>query len=302
MLAFKRRACQQTGALLVEAIIASFLMLFAFAVAASLFDASLSWEAGSSNARRAIFVAQKKMEELRASSAKISSGSSFLSTLNSLMVTNVEYSEAPGFKITTTILKNSHKPVHSSGNLPTDGLHSPCTSFFTTIPTVAKNLPDGNPQYNNTYATYPYSRHLNESAALVQVTVAYGANEHVALISLLTDPIALTPIPPKKAKIVITRTSGSAMLANGTDVSLYSAQLITAGGATVANPTILWTVALGSSGSLRLLPKDSSGSAVEVRRRIDVTPPGAGANAKIQALIRFGGWELTGLSEDISLP
>lgn len=290
------------GILIVEAIVAAFLMLFAFAAACSLFDASLRWEAESGNLRRANMVAEKKMEELRALTQSVPSGRSFSQVLQDLVGPQAEYEEAPGFSIMVSILPNSHDIVPTSGLKPTDGVHSPCSSMYTEQPTSGENPPDDNPQLNNLYRTYPYTRHLQDSLKLVEVSVSYGSNSQpVRLVSLLGDPVAPLSSSPSAEHVKVTKVSGPDDL-NGSDTAIYTAQVVTAGGSHPKDVTVLWSLSLQSTGSLTFLPLDSSARQVKVERRTTLTPAGSDAKVRLQALVRYGGREVTGLSPTIDLP
>lgn len=277
-------------------------MLFAFAAASSLFDASVRWEAESGNLRRAGMVAEKKMEELRTLTADVPAGRSFSDVLNDHLGPQAEYPEAPGFTIQVSLLSNSHGTVPTSGLTPLPGVHSPCSAMFTKTPTLADNPPDGNPQLNNRYRTYPYTRHIPDSLKMVEVRVEYGANtQPVRLVSLLGDPITPLAAGASAPRVVVTKESGPSTL-NDFDISaIYSAQVVTSTGSEPKDVTILWGLSLTSTGSLTFLPLDSSGRRVQVTRR-RVTPIGAGATARAQAYVRYGGQEASGESAAISLP
>lgn len=294
-----RSVGRDRGVLIVEAIVAAFLMLFAFAASSSLFDASLRWESESGNSRRAALVAEKKMEELRALSAVVPSGSSFADVLSGLTGPQAEYPEAPGFAMDVQIIDNAHRPVATSGLTPTDGVHSPCSSLFTAVPTVASNPPDGNPQLNNAYSTYPYTRTLDRGLQMVQVTVTYaGGARTFRLISLVGDPITPFDSTPD---VVVTQVSGPSSLNDFTTAAEFRAQVVTGSGSEPEDVTILWGVTLDSTGSLTFLPLDSSGRTVRVKRR-SITPLGTNAQVKVQALVRYGGQEAVGSSDPLLLP
>lgn len=302
-----RAKLKNIGSLLVEAVIAGFLLVFAFATAASLFDASLSWESNSGNARKAMFVAEKAMEDLRARTANIPKDSSFNQELLTAMGDLGEYEEAPGFEIKAELLANKNTAIKSSkpAVTPSDGVHSPCSSFYTIPLSIAavpplENPPNNNPQLNNAYATYPYSRSIDKSLGLVQITVSYGGDRSIRLISLLGDPI-LNTNSGAKAVVQVTRVSGDGILTAG-KTEVYKAQLNTYKGTIVDNVTVLWSVSIDSGSYLHLLPTNSTGTRVEVKRRMDTAPAGSNYTAKVQALVRYAGQEITGESQVISLP
>ncbi len=289
------------GGLLLEAVLAAFLMIFAFATAATLFDGAVRWEAEAANARRASMIAERKIEELRALTAAVPGGASFAGVLSGHLATVSEYPDDPGFTVKVEELKNEHRPVQTSGLTPDDGVHSPCSSLFTAIPTAAldSNAPDGNPQLNNKYNTYPYTRHLPRSLRLIQVTVTYSAGEKsLRLVTLLGDPIIPFDNTPD---VIVSKVSGPNNLNDLTTPAVYTAQVVTANGSRPEDVTIFWSTSLDSTGSLNCLPLDSTGRRVRVTRR-SVTPTGVGARAKVQALVRYGGQEAVGESAEIQLP
>lgn len=289
----------ERGALLLEAVVAAFLMVFAFATAAALFDRAVQWEADATSSRRASMIAERRLEELRSATSAIPSGSSFSAVLSGFLGSEMEYSDDPGFVVKVEELRNQHREVQTSGLTPTDGVHSPCASLFTAIPTLTSNEPDGNPQLNNRYSTYPYSRHIPNSLRLIQVTVSYsGGTKEQRLVSLLGDPILPFDNSPD---VIVTRTSGPANLNNFDVTADYTAQVVTANGSEPQDVTILWSASLDSTGALSCIPLDSTGRSVRVRRRT-VTPLGAGARAKVQALVRYGAQEAVGLSAEFQLP
>lgn len=288
----------QRAILIVEAIVASFLMLFAFAASSALYEASLKWESQSGNARRAAMLADKVMEKLRAESAVVPPGQSFETVLAGLVGPQPDDPDAPGFAIDVSLLTNTHKQVESSGLTPTNGVHSPCSSFFTAVPAIADNLPDGNPQLNNRYNTYPYSRNVSRSLQLVQVTIRWGESQVYRMVSLIGDPI--TPFAPAMT-VQVARVAGPSSLNNFTTSAEFEAQVVTSSGSHPQDITVLWGLSLDSGGSLVFLPLDSSGRRVRVTRRT-LTAIGTGTQARVQALVRYGGQEAIGLSDPISLP
>ncbi len=243
-------------------------------------------------------LADKVMEELRARSAVVPSGQTFDTVLAGLAGPQPADADAPGFSIDVSLLPNTHRPVVSSGLTPTNGVHSPCSSFFTQVPTVTDNEPDGNPQLNNEYNTYPYSRHLSRSLQLVQVTIRWGASQEYRMVSLLGDPV--TPFAPART-VEVTRVAGPNSLNDFTTSAEFTAQVVTSSGSRPQDITVLWGLSLDSGGSLVFLPLDSSGRRVRVTRRA-LTALGTGTQARVQALVRYGGQEAVGFSDPISLP
>ena len=296
----KSLARADRGGLLLEAVLAAFLMIFAFATSASLFDASLRWESEATNIRRASLVAERKIEELRAVTANVPAGSSFSNALASHLGVETEYSEDPGFRVTVRALRNRHDRVQTSGLTPSDGVHSPCSAMFTAPPasTPGSNPPNDNPQLNNAYSTYPYSRNVPTSLRLIEVTVTYSGEKELRLVTLLGDPIAPFATTPV---VVVTRVSGPTSLSSTSTSSVYRAQVVTASGSRPEDVTVLWSTTLDSTGALDCVPLDSTGRTVEVKRA-PITPSGVGAKARAQALVRYGGQEAIGKSTEISLP
>ena len=131
-LATRDRTAKSGGFLVVEAIVACFLFVFSFAASAALFEASLRWEGQSSNYRQAGFLAERKMEEIRASVSQIPSGLSFSQHLDSILSgPHPPYDGFSEFEFEVELLDNEHKVVESSGFKPDDGVHSPCSAFYT---------------------------------------------------------------------------------------------------------------------------------------------------------------------------
>lgn len=288
------------GGLLLEAVLAAFLMIFAFATSASLFDASLRWESEATNIRRASLVAERRLEELRALTAKVPAGSSFSNVLAGHLGVETEYPEDPGFQVKVKALRNRHDRVETSGLTPPDGVHSPCSALFTAPPATSpgSNPPNDNPQLNNAYSTYPYSRSMPTSLRLVEVTVTYSGGKTLRLVSLLGDPI----VPfAKKPVVVVTKASGPSSLSNTSTPAVFEAQVVTQSNSRPDDVTVLWSTTLDSTGALDCLPLDSTGRTVRVTRA-PITPSGVGAKARVQALVRYGGQEAVGESIEISLP
>ena len=95
--------------LLVEAIVASFLMLFAFIASTQLFEAALRWESAGTNVRLAAIVAERRMEEIRQWAAvnRNNLPAAWASLPGALPAT---YPDAPGFEITQEVSLPVHTP------------------------------------------------------------------------------------------------------------------------------------------------------------------------------------------------
>jgi hypothetical protein len=285
------------GVLIVEAIIASFLMLFAFIAASQLFDASLRWESSSINDRLAALVAERRMEELRGWVDSQCTATGF-QDLNwaSVEVVDDSYSESPGFLITVrTGLPRNTQPRAGTGRAAVpDGLHSPSSQIFAEAPAAA------NRQRNAIWQSYPYTRHMDESARLVEVTVSYGTGgeREFQVVSLLGDPIA-PPLPPDidfvPSPVVI---SGPGSLGVGSPAN-YTVEVRLPGGQPIQDVTTLWSIDPESSGSARIRPLDAGGSEIELIRDPNATP---GSTIILTAKVRYRGKEIVGYLNPINLP
>lgn len=281
--------------MLLEAVLAAFLMTFAFATSAKLFDSAVRWESESTSARRASMIAERKIEEIRAATVKIPSGSNFNTVLQAHLGDS-EYSDDPGFKVSVKILRNRHMKVESSGLLPDDGAHSPCVSMYTKSPVPTTNPPNVHRQFNSQYKTYPYTRHISKSLQLIEVSVGYGSGKKVTLLTLIGDPITPTDKTPK---VIVT--GGPNSLSNYSASATFTAQVITKSGSRPQDVTVLWNTTLESTGVLNCFPRDATGGTVDVYRS-PLSPVGTSSVARLQALVRYGGQEAVGISAPIALP
>ena len=268
------------GTLMVEAVVASFLMVFAFAAAASIFDASLRWESSSSNIRKAGLLAERKLGEIRARASKVPSGTTFAAHLDGIVTdAHPEYPDSPGFAFEVTVLDNTHEVVPTSGLTPDNGIHSPCSTFFTrpdNLTSVGRAAPPyavdpgGDFQRNSTYETFPYSRAMPNSYRLLQVTVSYGGGEEqkVRLLSLLGDPI----LPPRKpvdnlnVTLTVQRLSGAVNLSGPGDFAEYGIVVTTDNGSIVDDVSALWSIHPLSSGIVDIFPLDATDTRVRISR------------------------------------
>lgn len=297
-----------SGMLLMEAIMASFLMVLAFLAAVKLYGASLQWEASTGKIRLATLLAERKMEELRAQTAQIPSGESFAEHYQNVVSAGpFSYSEAPNFSISVKTLNNTHKKVQSSGLTPTDGVHSPSSTFYTE-PSSGPGAPysfdpEGDYQYNATYESYPYSRHMPKTYRLVQVTVRWGPDpaDSVRLLSLLGDPILARKDTGNSADIdqtvKVVKESGPDNL-TGSTPAIYTVEVTTGNGAKVEDVSVLWSIHADGSGIPDLFVLNAKGTRVRVSR-----PAGAesGQRFRLFPTVRYKGVEARGYSPWINL-
>lgn len=293
---------------------ACFLMVFAFAASAVLCDASLRWEARSSTIRRAALVAERKMEEIRARASTIPVGVSFAQHLDGILTgPHPEYADAPGYRFNVRSVRNRHKRVKTSGFTPTDGVHSPCSNFYTEPanpgstnrmnPPYGVQDPGGDFQKNATYSSYPYSRYMSETYRLVQVTVRFGsgADQKVELVSLIGDPIAPPEYPAGdnlNRTLRVVRESGPAGLSGPSSAAVYRIEVVTASGSKVDDVSAIWSIHPLSSGSADIFPLDAKGSRVRVTRNGFSQN---GTSFRLFPQIRYGGREARATSEVIGL-
>lgn len=309
-----------SGILIVEAVVASFLMVFAFLASAALFDASLRWESQSSNTRLAALVAERKMEELRALCSQVPSGVTFADHADATLGgSHSPYPDSPGFEFTVTILPNSHNSVPTSGETPDNGVHSPCSTVFTR-PTNPMSTDRVNPPYplidpptspfneagdfqkNGFYSTFPYSRAMPNSHRLVQVTVNYGSGggRRFDLVSLISDPI-LTPVtttPNVNQTASVVRTAGSSSLTSSGSFAEYEIRVTTQNGSRVEDVSAIWSVHPLATGTVDIFCLNAAGTKVRVRRN---KYSRNSTTAVLFPKIRYHSVEARATSEDISL-
>lgn len=307
---------RRSGILLVEAVVASFLMIFAFLASALLYDASLRWEAASSNIRQATLLAERKMEEIRALSSMVQTGT-FAGRVDSVLASIPDpffYPESPDFPIHVTVLDNKHEMVQTSKVIPPNGVISPCSSFATQpenpltqdrAPAPYESIdPEGDFQVNVGYETYPYSRTMPDSFRLVQVTVEYGvgstANQRAVLVSLIGDPI----LPPKHGGgvndvVKVVKESGPQDLTSAGDAAIYRIQVTAANGTEVRDVSALWSLDSTYGGTVDIFRLDPNGTRVRVTR--DPKFSVVGTKAVLSPWVRYEGIEARGTSAFIGL-
>ncbi len=289
---FSMRIRSLHGMLLVESVVASFLMLFAFMAATQLFDASLRWESISTNERLAAMVAERRLEDLRGWVAQQCKTTGFDSlNWSEQEVVDDSYPEFPGFLITvntTDQIENTLARPETGRVHPPPGLHSPCSTLFTT----ALN-PNDDQQKNQLWQSFPYTRDMTDSARLVQVTVtwAYGRYQY-RLVSLLADSIeqAANPSVDFTTSPVVVSGPGSVSLGTSAD---YSVEVRLPSNSPIPDVTTLWTIRPTSAGSASIRPLDSSARSVRVTRQ------SSGAIVLV-AKVRYRGKEIVGYSHVIN--
>lgn len=284
--------------LIVEAIVASFLMLFAFLAATQLFDASLRWESSSTNDRLAAMVAERKLEELRATVRSACRTQSFSSL--TLDETDFAFPDAPGFLIDV----RAYAPTYTQPRTETGraaippGFHSPSSQLF------ARAAPGKNAQKHDFWLTYAFTRDLSASARGVEIIVKYGSGggREFRLVSLLADglgPPAATPNVPFPNLPV--RITGPNSLANPGDTGTFTVSLRLPSGADVDDVVALWSLAPDPEGAVIIKPIDPNGRQVEVTRS-SLTPAGSAARIRLAAKVRYRGQEIIGYSPEVFLP
>lgn len=269
---------REQGVLMVEGVIAAFLMVFAFAAASSLFDASLRWEAVGANKRRAALVAERALGEIR---AQLQAGSgSFESRWASIPAT-MSFEEAPGFDVTIDVALPTYK-VHSkaefnkgggSESIP-PGLYSPTSHLWVPddfgsanppLPSLPNDFDD--PQKDDVYKTYARVRTFPESARRVQVTVVYGDGTDrttFRLVSLVADE------PPRGTPQAEFRLmSGPSSLGVGAAAD-YSVTIRVAG-EQVDDVVCLWGTEAIGTGAINIKPHDTNGRAARIWRDPNAT-------------------------------
>jgi hypothetical protein len=291
------RRSHPRGVLIVEAVVAAFLMIFAFAAASTLFHSALQWEAQSGNVRRAALIAQKKIGEIRAWSEEYHSSHAFDEGWTSPITgIQADYAEAPGFEIEVIADQPHYDSIPSTGDTPPDGMYSP-TSHFWSPPPASAALPNDfeNPQKNPDYATFSRVRTFNASYRRVQVIVRYGngGSREFRAVTLVGDPI--TPASSGEPSISISRSAGPASVGPG-DAADYSVT-ISLGGHDLDDMVCLWGVDPESTGSLIVKPLDSNGRGARIIR----PTWGNAGTSRLAVRIRYRGRQYSKLSDPITV-
>lgn len=285
------------GVLLVEAVVAAFLMLFAFAAASSLFDASLRWEASGANVRRAALLAEREIGKLRAWSLEAHSSTPFDAGWGSVTGIRPADPEAPGFEIEVLADLPRYGRNPTTGEVAPPGVYSPTSHFwapllFDPAPALPASFP--NPQKDETYQTYARVRSFESSFRRVQVIVRYGqgGEKEFRAVTLVGDPIV--PITPV---LRFQRVSGPSSLGAGAAAD-YSVSLTDgAGGHTVEDMVALWSADPKGTGAVRILPLDANGRRARVFRDPNATP----GETRLAVRVRYRGQEVSGFSDPINV-
>ena len=304
-LARQRPLKQYSGALLAEAVVASFLLIFAFLAASSIYDASLRWSQETTQYSEAALLAERKMEEIRCLISPGASGS-LRENLDAIIEDHETsfYSDAPDYKVEVKRIDYVHTGVKSPVYvhtakllIPEKGVISPCSSLFTKPDndnvkvrslTSPPYLPDprGDYQRNETFLSYPYSRDFTDSYGLVRVRVSFAAGyqKHFELISLVGDPtIGAKPADPdinKTVTIVGPDSLGSAGSADDFEIKVVNANKDT-----VTDVSAKWSF----PAVLEVFALNAKGNKVRVTNNSD--PENNPEYAVLSATIRYNGLE-----------
>lgn len=271
------------GVLIIEAVVAAFLMVFAFAASSSLFHAALQWESQSGNVRQAALVAERKIGEIRVWSEDHHAGAPFDDGwAPPITGPQTDYVDAPGFNMTVIADQPSYQSPAGIPN-PPPGLYSP-TSHFWFPPPVIPALPNDfeNAQKNQQYATFARVRTFNSSVRRVQVDVRYGSNGSrlYRAVTLVGDPITPSVGDPT---ITFTRLAGPANLSSG-EAADYGVT-VTVSGHEVDDIVCLWGLTPESTGTLLVKPMDSNGRTARVIRPTWGNP----GSSKLAVRLRYRG-------------
>lgn len=203
------RSYRLSGSLLAEAVVACFLLVFAFLAATSIYDYSLRLSQETTQYNLAALIAERKMEEIRALAA-LGGTEPFIDSLEGIIDDQkpfFSYSDASDYRVEVRKLGIVHSEIKDprdslSSTLirPDAGVISPCSTFFTkpdklgvtersTSSPPYKFDSGGDYQRNETFQSYPYSRSMAKSYCLVKVTVGFGVDykKSFELISLIGD-------------------------------------------------------------------------------------------------------------------
>lgn len=283
-----------SGVLIVEAVVAAFLMIFAFAAASSLFNASLQWESRSNNLRIAAALAERKVGELRAWSLNTHSEASFSSGWPGKTGIHPPYPEAPGFQIEVLTDPPTYRENPTTNRTPDPGMYSPTSHFWDEVASpnpLPLDFP--NPQKDEDYKTFSRVRTFPESFRRVEVVVRYGSalQQEFRTVTLIGDPIArITP------RFVFTLIGGSASLGAG-QAADYRVEMRDGSGHVVQDIVVLWGADPEGTGALIVKPLDSNGRTARVFRH----PHATSGQTKLFVRARYRGQEIRGYSDPISV-
>lgn len=285
---------------MIEGVVAAFLMVFAFAAATALFDASLKWEAQGSNARMASLVAERALGELRAWSLKAHSTTPFDSGWAAVTGNRGSYPETPGFEVQIIADQPTYEENPTTRQTAPPGIYSPASHLWMpldvppAVPRPADPLPPipqdfENPQKDPKYLTFARVRTFPKSFRRVQVIVRYaGGTKDYRLVSLVGDPIV--EIRPQ-----VTFT-GPSSLGPGS-AGDYTAVVRDVGGQVIEDVVCLWGVDPLGTGALIIKPIDSNGR----RARVWRDPSAQSGSTKLAVRLRYRGVEFTEFSNPISV-
>lgn len=294
------------GLLIAEAVVASFIMIFAFIAAARLFDASLKWEAEANALRTATFVAEKRMEQLRVWAETEFANKAFddPSGWPSQVIPPTPDPDTPSILVQVEVSEPVYLAPHAfrpapANAPPSPGLYSPTSHFYSPYPANTQNF-----QRHHQWLTYPYVRDLSSSCRRVEVTAFFGdsgTNEY-KLVALISDPVARPRATtagafPKFPVKIETVPPGITSISSSADV-VFSVALEGAGGQDIPDVTALWSVDPESTGSVIIRPLDATARTVKVER-LDVSVPGS--TVRLAAKVRYRGKEIVGYSDLINL-
>ncbi len=276
-------------------------MLFAFAAAGQLFDASLRWESDATNRRRAAMVAERKMGDLRAWAEDYFSTHSFDDGggWSSQVGGPFSYPDAPGFEIMVAASPAQYLTPNPIKPNPPPGFYSPSSHFHWVAPALPANQ-----QRHPLWLTYPYSRDVSESMRRVEITVNYGNNNsrQYQLVTVISDPISRPrPTPSVQYPQEPVRILGPGNISVGNPAE-YQAELILPNGQPITDVTFLWWIEPVSTGAVTLLPMDPQANQVRITRDGLLTPAGSNATVILGAKCVYRGQEIVGYTGNISLP
>ncbi len=278
---------------MVEGVVAAFLMVFAFAAACALFDASLRWETESSNMRRAALIAEKAVGELRAWSHTVHATSPFDNGWAAQTGVRPAYAEAPGFEVEILADLPHYRQNPTTLETAPDGVYSPASHLYMPPPANPSfpGLPDDftNPQKDPKYGGFARVRTFPQSFRRVQVIVRYAdRTKEYRLVTLVGDPVAQI-----RPRIAFTRIAGPASLSLG-QAADWSVSLRDAGGHAIDDVVYLWGVEPKSTGAVIVKPIDSNGRQARVWCDPNASP---GGRTQLAVRCRYRGQEITGFSD-----
>jgi hypothetical protein len=284
------------GVLIAEAVVAAFLMVFAFAASSALFNAALQWETQSNSVRRAALLADKELEKVRAWSRAYHQTHSFsdgwVAPVTGIQASDVDSS---GFEVEIVADQPFYRQNPNTGATAPRAIHSPTSHFYEPLPAVAAFPKDfANQQKNLYYQTFSYVRSFPASARRVQAIVRYGSegDKEFRAVTVITDPMArLTP------SVTFNRTQGPVSLSAASRAADYEV-VVTAGGHRLEDVVCLWGVDPESTGAVIIKPMDANGRQARVIRD---TWAVSGTTTRLAVRMRYRGVEYTFFSDPINI-